>query len=474
MRNAVTTLLLQSLSIGASFTCMAQHHADVWYFGDGAGIAFQNCAAIAVTDGNNAGFEGCATICDDAGVPLFYTNSATVWNSAHAPMPNGSLVTSGGTLSQVLIVRQPGSDSLFHLFTVDIQGTPGAGHHHVVDMSLAGGMGDVLLANDTLTTLVLSEHVAATPHANGTDVWVLMHDYPGDRFFAWVLTSTGLSTTPVVSAVGPAFGPCASNINARGEMKFSLDGTRLALAGNGIGPAPGTDVLAVFDFDAATGMVSAPILLPPGRGDFGISFSPDGSKLYGSTWKAFAFTASDVNTLYQFDLSSNDSALIAASKQVLHTAAITQPFGSVQLAPDGRIYVAYNNSDSLGVINDPDLPAPACGYVHSGLYLGGPQCDLGLNNFVQYVNCGGISTSVDAPVAHQPVPWPDPVDDHFSITVQVPGMLRLIDPSGRVQLEHRVSGGTVIDAGTLAAGTYLLLLIDEDGTVSGRSRLVKQ
>lgn len=453
---------------GAALPSIAQHHADVWQFGDDAGITFQNCTPIVLTNGANEGFEGCSSICDANGQLLFYTNSETVWNSAHAPMPNGTLVPGGASLSQVIIVRQPLSDSLYWIFTTQIQATASTdARYHVVDLSLAGGLGDVALANANLYPGTITEHVSATLHANGVDIWILFHAYPSNEFLAYLLTSSGLNTTPVISAVGPPFATCPSNMNARGEMKLSIAGDRLALTGNGVGPDDSTNHLVLFDFDNATGVVSDPLVLPYCRGDFGVSFSPDGSKLYAATWKAFAFTAADTNLIVQFDLSSADSATIVASRQGVQSTSITEPFGSLQLAPDGRIYVARQGSGSLGMINDPDQPAPSCGYVHNGLFLNGRTCRFGLNNHLQYVTCGSISTGAGSPVPDPFTVGPNPVTDLLTIGTHSPcavqGGYTLLDQAGRTVRSGPVPDDGVLDLRTLTPGVYQLFLRSAQG-----------
>src|SRR6185369_16496446 len=109
---------------------------------------------------------------------------------------------------------------------------------HLVDMSLNGGLGDVVVKNQVMTTATITEQVAATWHSNGTDVWIIAHEYKTNNFFSYLLTPAGISVTPVVSATGSAHMPVNSNMNARGEIKFSPNGNKLAFNANGIGGIP--------------------------------------------------------------------------------------------------------------------------------------------------------------------------------------------------------------------------------------------
>lgn len=173
-------------------------------------------------------------------------------------------------------------------------------------------------------------------------------------------------------------------MNARGEIKFSPNGNWLAFNGNGTGDNDVTNMLTLFSFNKTTGVVSPPIDLPYSRGDFGLSFSPDNSKLYGTTWKAFNFSSGDSNYIYQFDLSGGNAATIIASKQTIASPPFPTSYGDTKLGPDGKIYVATNYSQYLGVIPFPDLPGAACQYESDGFYLGRATVKFGLNNYIEY------------------------------------------------------------------------------------------
>ncbi|MBK8226698.1 MAG: hypothetical protein IPK70_05930 [Flavobacteriales bacterium] len=461
--------------IAPSLQAQAQTHGMVWQFGYDVGIDFHSCQPDVITGGND-GFEGCSAVSGPSGDLLFYTNGQKVWNRNHAQMPNGVLpIANSGSLSQVIIVQQPASENVFHIVTTTVQGTA-AGHlrSHIVDMSAAGGYGDVVSAGNPLFPGgVSSEHVAATWHANGTDVWILAHAYPQNEFLAYLLTAGGLDPTPIVSTVGPAFPACGSNMNARGEMRFSLDGERLALAGNGSGDTPNSDVLALFTFNRATGAVSDTLLLPPSRGDFGVAFSPDGTKLYGGTWKAFNFFSTDHNYLYQFDLSSSDPQTIIDSRVVLLETPITGAHGSIKLGPDGRIYVARYAEGYLGVINYPNLPGLACNYEDDGLYLNGALCAHGFNNYIEYVNCEPIVTGSGEVEATAVQFVPNPSDGGFLITgLSTGARLMIHDAAGRSILDRTMSSAVNQSIDGLAPGGYLATVADVDGNVISRQRIL--
>lgn len=447
--------------------CTAQRYGEHWQFGYRVGLDFSDCAPKVIRDGSNTGFEGSAAVSNDQGVLQFYTNSRYVWNRLHELMPNGELTDEGNTLSQVLIQKVPLTTSLYYIFTTTAQASGAGGfRYHVVDMEADGGLGDVVLSDQVLFAGTSTEHVAATYHANGTDVWIMCRAYPNAQFRAYLLTPEGIVDPPVVSVVGPPLIGGNSNFNTRGELKFSLDGTRMAIACNGIAADDATDLVAVYSFDNSTGVVSNAIVLDPGRGDFGLSFSPDGSKLYGATWKAFGFTVNDANILYQFDLTSGIPSIINASRTTIHSASET--LGSLKLGPDGRIYLAADGRPYLGVINEPDSLGLACNYVHNGLFLDGDTCSYGLNNYIEYVNCDPAEVPVTDLVAHQASlsVYPNPTNGMVWFTTsstQGPISLRVTDPAGRILHHQRSYNERSLDLSNYAPGKYQIQVCFSDG-----------
>ena len=57
--------------------------------------------------------------------------------------------------------------------------------------------------------------------------------------------------------------------------------------------------------------------------------------------------------------------------------------GALQLAPDGKIYVARQGNSYLGVISKPNATGKASTYTDDGFHLGKQKSDLGLPNFAQ-------------------------------------------------------------------------------------------
>ncbi len=371
-------------TVFCSLSLSAQQEAAIWYFGRNAGLDFNSGTPVTLTDGALATQEGCATISDALGNLLFYTDGVTVWNRSHAIMPNGTgLLGHPSSTQSGIIVPSPADPNLFYVFTVDDGGEADGLQYNIVDMSLDGGMGDVSTKNISLVTPV-TEKLTAVEHANGSDIWVLSHRYGSDEFLAYLVTATGLNTTPVVSAVGASHPILNNGQGVRGYLKVSPNGVFLASASSG------TSHTELFHFNSNTGQVSDPIILssyfppPPLFGTnipYGVEFSPDSGKLYvGHTVFSIPFTFTSM--LHQFDLSVYNQTTIINSGLPISPPKNGET-GALQLAIDGKIYVTHLGESSLAAINNPNLGGLACGFQDNAVSLGVATSSLGLPPFIQ-------------------------------------------------------------------------------------------
>ena len=143
----------------------SQQQAAIWYFGDRAGLDFTTGVPIVLNDGALDTLEGCATISDAMGNLLFYTDGSTIWGSNHIPMPNGAGLLGDSSSSQsAIIVPAPDNVDIYYVFTVTFQAYPEGANYSVVDMSLNGGLGDVVTKNVALFAPA-AEKLTAVQHA---------------------------------------------------------------------------------------------------------------------------------------------------------------------------------------------------------------------------------------------------------------------------------------------------------------------
>jgi len=345
----------------------AQKEAANWYFGNKAGVSFNNTAPVALLDGQLITNEGCAAISNGDGALQFYTDGTTVYNKNHAIMQNGTgLLGNVSSTQSAMIIPAPTNAGKYYIFTVAHEGTVAGLNYSEVDMLLDGGMGAITAKNIRLDPgYRTAEKITAVRHADGQQIWIITHRMDSDKFTSFLVSSTGVDQTPVVSAAGQFTGAGAAV--AIGYLKASPNGKKLASAKQNIAPS-----IELFDFDSSTGIVSNPLLLSR-DGGYGIEFSPDSKRLY------YSIFSSDI---YQFDLSIPDPNSIINSRTLIATGT----FAALQLALDGKIYATKNgtpNGLTLSVINAPNNAGTACNFQLTGISLAGRSSTLGLPPFIQ-------------------------------------------------------------------------------------------
>ena len=367
-------LCLLFTSLIVSHCLVAQPQNDVWCFGQNAGVDFSSGSPLVLPTTAIYMQEGCSTISDNTGQLLFYTNGVNVWNKNNVQMPNGfGLLGDQSTTQSALIVPMPGSTTKYYIFTIGSLSAPM--YYSIVDMTLQAGLGDVTATKNVFLHTLVAEKQCAIERCDG-NVWVISCEYNTNTIYADLITSGGIQPS-VLSSVGIVqTGGGGPGYNSVGYLKASQQGNRLALA------LRDDHTFEVFDFDVNSGLASNPISITNNSWSvlYGVEFSPDGTKLYGSL-----ITSSQV---WQFDLTSGNQANITASA----TLVANSPAWAcdLELAPDGKIYIAQpyaqqpgGQGPSLGCIPSPNTLGVGCGYISNAVTFSNPYgVELGLQNFM--------------------------------------------------------------------------------------------
>ncbi|AWH86422.1 hypothetical protein HYN59_15485 [Flavobacterium album] len=341
----------------------AQKETNIWYFGLFAGVDFNSGEPVALYDGQIDTSEGSSCIADAQGNLLFYTDGVTVYNRQHQVMENGTgLMGNTSSTQGVLITGGPGSATKYYIFTVGAVENPVGLNYSEVNMAANGGLGAVT-ANKNINLLdSTTEGITATLHENGEDIWIVVHGYPGDVVYSFLLTENGINE-PVVSNVGPFFQNTLhwnDPYFEPGAMKLSADGSRLAVASQAGG-------VFLCDYDKVTGEATNALQLENGamEGPYGVEFSLSGNVLYTAR----------TGKLRQYNLLAAD---IATSGTVVYE----DPYftlGALQLASNGKIYKPDGLSESLSVIHNPEVLGTGCNFEWGSVYLGSQRfAELGL------------------------------------------------------------------------------------------------
>lgn len=367
-------LLLKHILLVAAclltMSAMAQKEANIWYFGDSAGLDFNTNPPTPLLNSQMSVAEGCASIADSNGNLLFYTDGMTIWNKQHQVMSNGTGIKGGNTPVQGNIIAQkPGSNTEYYLFTCTDGTNPNfpnnrSLNYSIIDMTLSAGLGAVTVKNVNLKDTI-NEGLCAVKHGGQNSIWIVVSDkrFLSDSLFAFELSSNGVSSIPVSSG----FGGVGYTIQQHMTIKFSRNGESAV-------QRMSSSVVRVFEFDDTQGNFTLSYSINVPSYIAGLEFSPSGRYLYVST-------GSPPYHVIQFDLNAGSQALVAASAINLPNYA---QISGLQLAPNGKIYGANTNTfnDSLLVIHHPDSAGTSCQLESQGQFLGGKFSRQGLPQFV--------------------------------------------------------------------------------------------
>ena len=371
-----------------------------WIFGYGGRVNFSGPIPVGSSNAAINSNESTASVSDpNTGQLLFYTDGTKVWNANNQVMPNGSNLLGGfynSCTQGALIVPFPEDNQRYYLFTLEeleaLSLSPVVDNglrYSVIDMTLNGGLGDVQVA--TINTLLANDLTEKLIVIRSTEIqgfWVIAHKKNANEFLAWKIDACGVSAQPVISTVGSIFAisPFFGATEAwAGAMDASPDGNRIGM------PVDWSDRIEFFDFNKTTGVVSNPITVnvtddstPPFLRKYGACFSPDGSKFYYT----------NINSVYQLNLSTYTSAAIASSNTFIYSPNL-EPNGypclQIEQAPNNKLYVAIGNAGRLDEISNPNSLGLDCDYVTNAVGFSPATCQLGLP---AQVPLGGFAASL--------------------------------------------------------------------------------
>lgn len=352
-------LLAGVLASTADLFAQQNKRANIWYFGNNAGVDFSGGSPRSVSGSEMQQWEGCSSICDEEGKLILYSNGIQIWNRKNQVISGDEPLGGNDTATQsVIILPKPGSKTIYYVFTTNTKLSC-----IIVDVTLNSGNGGIISRQILLESS--TEKLTATAHCNQKDIWILSHEGGNNSFKCFLLTEKGLKKSTVDSRVGTAFDARRS----LGHMKFSPKGDRLALANF-------DKSIELFKFDNQIGKVFSPtrLLDPDFSRGYGLEFSPNGKYLY--VGKTLFPTA----PIYQLNLSGVTSQEILRSKKVVGTIP-SEYFGALQLGPDQKIYIARNGSNYLSIIHNPDLEGDGCAFEVDGLRINSGTVGIGLPNF---------------------------------------------------------------------------------------------
>lgn len=424
----------------APLSLKAQGQNNNWHFGQKMGINF-NVSPAQLFQSNIRTGEGCSAVSDASGNLLFYTMGPRIWDRNGNEMPNATGLLGNGPIQQgvpvgssaygVVIIPHPGNANQYFVFSGDaIEDATYKLYYSLVDMTLNGGMGDVVPSvKNVLLMSNVYEYLSSTRGGDCKSYWLLARTsgIMTREFYAFKIDETGVSATPVITV------PPQMALSAQPHTCFAADGITMVSSGQKLVLSKFNNLTGeVYDFVGIDGAEMGPV-----------AFSPDATKVYiaANNWG-----------VKQYDLSlMPNTAAVAASVTTVdsnHNDFGTLYYNDVRLGPDGRIYIIKNNFTSTGfnisisAINNPDVAGTACNFIPEAFTMPAPWLPPPPYN---YYFCFGN------PVAVQP-----PAD-----TVYHPAKDTLVCSSNTLQLESSDEDAIIFEWSTGA--TTATIHVNQEG-----------
>ena len=267
----------------------------------------------------------------------------------------------------VYSIRKPGSASQYYIFFVEMPASTapyGKLKYHLVDLSLNGGLGEVLADGVTFRDSVA--HPFTAIRQPGTDnFWIVTHKPFTKQFVAGLVTSSSLNASTVVSSPGAHSDGSEYELY---DLRSSHDGKKIAITSLKRLPGIWADhvkFVEVYNFDAASGGMTYHVKTTSERRAyfstlFEVEFSSNNEVLYVlNTVEVMGLQPCSLYSsgISQYNLCYTDS--ITFTRNVTWTiydfpCGNTTVLGRLQMGPDKKIYFPQTRTYQLGRIEYPN------------------------------------------------------------------------------------------------------------------------
>ena len=362
--------LLFLFGITLSLCIYAQKEANNWFFGMGAGMTWNTTRSFTAkglfgtpdksmnnmpTDLGTTSIstaEGCFSLSDASGKVVCYSDGITVWDTNGNPMPNGTGLNGGSSAAQSgILLPYPGAPKKYIIVSIGSENA--SPYYSVLDMTLNGGLGDIVATQKNILLAgasgTLGETITSIKHQNGRDYWIVA---PGRAtpgvLNAWLVDNTGVHASAPQKITTLPVGLTGYG-QPSGYMKFAPDGKHFAMS------TGRSRYLIVGFFDTQTGEFKNLKAWTSSRvgagGPYGTEFSQSGKIVY----------MTDFQSLFVFKFSELMSAtdpLTIVPKEYLSLQAASGIVGAaeasaIQLGPDNRLYIV-SHSNFLYFVDNPE------------------------------------------------------------------------------------------------------------------------
>ncbi len=377
----------------------AQKQNATWAFGYKCGIDFNDSSTVKIFPIKTYGFENSACISNGSGKLILYLGDSSPGTYKRSIINKEHLIVEGGLnvnthisfAGSVLFLPNPNDSAVYYFFNLgENSGCPWSClslYYSSIDMNENNGDGKVTIKDRLLLNGPFKEGVAAVKHANGKDWWLIAHEQNQDslcsnKFYKILIGSFGI-LGPFTQEIGTM--NCAGvYLHGHGEIKFSQDGNHMVFTNIE------DKIIDLYDFNRCTGnlfnyrQVDNNILSD--YAPYSSEFSNNGKVLYISSNMGYGAITNLEDRIYQYDLTASD--ISSTRTKIYGDSTHYYVFGQLQIAPNGKIYVAYGSpwsgidslnfyNQNLCVVTQPDSLGLACDFQPFSFFLGDSSASMG-------------------------------------------------------------------------------------------------
>ncbi len=330
-----------------SISIYAQYQSLSWFVGENFFMDFSQQSSLSapfpyLKDSTHNIFNNHSLATDSNGV----TRVLSYNNEIFLPELNGNdaITTISGTQSPTQPVCVLGKEDMdFYYFSVfNLSSTsPTQGYNLYFTNGFIEQNANYTLNNDNNDIgSNLSSKMAVYFDPYFMDTVIAVHELGGANFRFYHGSASGSYN---ISNFGPDYGNFAGSSYDEGYMKFSSNGLKLAVS------SPMENDLRIYEVDISVPEIISEFFVLNDAPYNAIEFAPgDNRILYAAT----------NDTIYQI---FKENAVGTVLKTPIATTADGN-FENMQVAADGKIYVAKSNANSIGVIINPQILGKDCYY----------------------------------------------------------------------------------------------------------------
>ena len=247
--------------------------------------------------GTQGSLEGIVHYENDNGNLLFWFNTdasavGSVYNQNGDKMLGSDGIFADNSSAEICVAPSPNNSSQYYLLYNAANCTKL--YYAIVDMSLNGGLGDVIALNTVISDNNFSEgiEVIAIPQTN--DYWLVTYQC-NVGFTRFLIDENGIGSGTVFHNYTL---PAGSSYQGRGELDYHKGYFGAAF--------DGSNIVALGSFDPTTGNSCNETTLTGTNGNLGVSFntkpygiefSPSANKMYISLWQT-----NTIDFVFQYDI----------------------------------------------------------------------------------------------------------------------------------------------------------------------------